>query len=236
MGWLMATSSGHDEGEFGSKPFLKNHRELLRNQFASAALKLDEAASALEAAQTSGNARDILCARQTWRLASEHEQWQEDLQKALDHDHVIFVKGSATQLTKEQIGWNLELIQEETHDARRATVAAWPPWSRLGPSGSRNMVAVGTNMPGKHRLRLPQRRQHQARGPTAPTAPQTSRTSAPYSSLGTRASHQHLGVGTPRLQQLVNRALLTGERGGRRRQQPEPRQAQTQTLEAGAPR
>ena len=129
----MATSSGHDEGEFGSKPFLKNHRELLRNQFASAALKLDEAASALEAAQTSGDARDILCARQTWRLASEHEQWQEDLQKALDHDHVIFVKGSATQLTKEQIGWNLELIQEETHDARRATVAAWPPWEPSGP-------------------------------------------------------------------------------------------------------
>ena len=130
----MATSSGHDEGEFGSKPFLKKHREMLRNQFASAARKLDEAVSALDAAETSGNACDILCARKTCRLASEHEEWQEDLQKALDHDHVIFVKDSATQLTKEQIGWNLELIQEETHDARRATVAAWPPWEQSGQS------------------------------------------------------------------------------------------------------
>ena len=77
----MATSSGHDEGEFGSKPFLKKHREMLRNQFASAARKLDEAVSALDAAETSGNACDILCARQTWRLASKHEQWQEDLQE-----------------------------------------------------------------------------------------------------------------------------------------------------------
>ena len=130
----MATSSGHDEGEFGSKPFLKKYREMLRNQFASAARKLDEAVSALDVAKTSGDACDILCAIKNWRLASEQEEWQHDLQEFLDHEHVIFVKDSATQLTTEQIVWNLELIQEETLEKRRATVAAWPPWDQSGQS------------------------------------------------------------------------------------------------------